>query len=266
MEATGGYEKQAFSLLWEAGISCSLVNPRAVRQFAQAMGSLEKTDLIDAQMMARFAIAKDIKPTPLSSRTRQRLKDFAKRLQQVTSDITVQKQRLSATKNPDMIRSLNEVIALLKKQAKSFEGEIASLIDEDPLWAKLDEAFRSIKGVAGRTVARLMANLPEIGVYSNKAISKLVGLAPIAKDSGSRNGKRHIQGGRGQGGRDDVRSILFVVAKIASKYDETLHAFGARLLKAGKPVMVVRVALAHKRLVRLNAKARIARAEFVNPT
>ncbi len=205
--------------------------------------------------------AKHIKPTPLSSKTQQKLKDFAKRLQQVTSDITIQKQRLSATTNLEIISSLNEVIILLKKQAKSLEGEIASLIDDDPLWAKLDEAFRSIKGVAGRTVARLMANLPEIGVYSNKAISKLVGLAPIANDSGSRSGKRHIQGGR-----DDVRSILFLVAKIASKYDETLHAFSERLLKAGKPLMVVRIALAHKLLVRLNAKARIARADFANAT
>ncbi len=87
------------------------------------------------------------------------------------------------------------------------EGEIASMIDDDPLWAQLAEAWRSVKGVAGRTIARLMADLPEIGTYSNKAIAKLAGLAPIADDSGKRNGKRSIRGGRAS-----VRSILFLVA------------------------------------------------------
>jgi transposase len=65
-----------------------------------------------------------------------------------------------------------------------------------PLWGKLDEDFRAIKGVADRTVARLMAELPEIGLLSAEAISKLVGLAPLAQDTRKRVGKRSIRGGR----------------------------------------------------------------------
>ena len=130
---------------------------------------------------------------------------------------------------------------------------------DDPLWAQLAETFRSVKGVAGRTVARLMADLPEIGTYSNKAIAKLVGVAPIANDSGKRKGKRSTRGGRA-----GVRSILFLVAAIAARYDKSLGEFRDRLLKAGKEKMVVSIALARKLLVRLNAKARDARAEFAN--
>ena len=63
MEATGGYERTAFLLLWEAGIACGLTNPRSVRRYAEAMGILEKTDRLDARIIARFAIAKDLKPT-----------------------------------------------------------------------------------------------------------------------------------------------------------------------------------------------------------
>ena len=92
------------------------------------------------------------------------------------------------------------------------------MIDDDPLWAQLAETWREVKGVAGRTVARLMADLPEIGTYSNKAIAKLVGLAPIADDSGKRKGKRPIRGGR-----SSVRSILFLVARIAARYDKSLR-------------------------------------------
>ena len=119
------------------------------------------------------------------------------------------------------------------------------------------EPCATIKGVAGRTVARLMAELPEIGIFSNKAIAKLVGLAPIANDSGKQKGQRQIRGGRA-----GVRSILFLVADIAARYDPNLADFQRRLAEAGKEKMVIRIALARKLLVSLNAKARDARAEL----
>jgi transposase len=263
MEASGGYERRAFLGLWEVDISCALTNPRSVRRYAEAMGILEKTDRIDASVIARFARAKNLAPTPLPSRAQQRLKALVTRLRQVTDDLVVQKQRRAGLlDNPEMLASIDEVIALLKRQSRSLEGEIASMIDDDPLWALLAQTWRrEIKGVAGRTVAWLHAELPEIGTRSNRAIAKLVGLAPLADDSGRRNGKRHIRGGRA-----GVRSILFLVAAIAARYDESLAAFRDRLLAAGKEKMVVRIALARKLLVRLNAKARDARAAYVNAT
>jgi transposase len=261
-EATGGYERQAFLLLWEEGIACAMTNPRSVRRYAEAMGILEKTDKIDASVIARFAHAKNLQPTTAPTPAQQRLKALVARLRQVTDDLTVQKQRrASLADNAEMVASINEVITLLKRQSRTLEGEIASMIDDDPLWAELAKAWRSVKGVAGRTVARLMADLPEIGTYSNKAIAKLAGLAPIADDSGKRKGKRSIRGGRAS-----VRSILFLVARTAAKYDKTLAEFRDRLLAAGKQKMVVRIALAHKLLVRLNAKARDARATYANAT
>jgi transposase len=262
MEATGGYERKAFLLLSEQGVPCAVTNARQVRLYAESMSMLEKTDTIDAHIIARFARDKGLQPTPLPSAAQLRLKALVARLRQVTDDLTVQKQRRSSLlDNPEMLASIDEVIALLKRQSRTLEGEIASMIDDDPLWAHLAQAWRSVKGVAGRTVARLMADLPEIGTYSNKAIAKLVGVAPIANDSGKRKGKRPVRGGR-----SSVRSILFLVAEIASRYDKSLAEFRARLLAAGKEKMVIRIALARKLLVRLNAKARDARAQYANAT
>jgi transposase len=262
MEATGGYERKAFLLLWEAGMPCAMTNPRNVRRYAEAMGTFEKTDRIDARMIARFAQAKNLRQTPLPSVVQQRLKALVARLRQVTDDLVVQKQRRAALlDNAEMLASLDEVIALFKSQAGTLEGEIASMIDDDPLWAHLSKTFREMKGVADRTVAWLMADLPEIGTYSNKAIAKLVGVAPIANDSGKRKGKRPVRGGR-----TAVRSILFLVAAIAARYDKSLGAFRDRLIAAGKEKMVIRIALARKLLVRLNAKARDARAQYANAT
>lgn len=262
MEASGGYERRAFVELWEKGISCALTNPRSVRRYAEAMGLLEKTDRIDASVIAQFAHAKKLLPTPLPSKAQQRLKALVARLRQITDDLTVQKQRRSGLlDNTEVLASLDEVIALLKRQSRSIEGEIASMIDDDPLWAKLADSWREVKGVAGRTVAWLHAELPEIGTLSNRAIAKLAGLAPLADDSGKRNGKRHIHGGRA-----GIRSILFLVAAIAARFDKSLAAFRERLVAAGKEKMVIRIALARKLLVRLNAKARDARAAYANAT
>lgn len=262
MEATGGYERKAFVWLWEASQPCAMTNPRSVRRYAEAMGTLEKTDRIDARMIARFAQAKNLQPTPLPGAAQQRLKALVARLRQVTDDLVVQKQRRSSLlDNAEMLASINEVIALLKRQSRTLEGEIASMIDDDPLWAHLSQTFRQMKGVADRSVAWMMADLPEIGTYSNKAIAKLVGVAPIANDSGKRKGKRPVRGGR-----SGVRSILFLVAAIAARYDKSLGQFRARLVDAGKEKMVIRIALARKLLVRLNAKARDARAAYANAT
>jgi transposase len=262
MEATAGYERKAFLLLWEQALPCAVTNARHVRLYAEAMGVLEKTDAIDAHIIARFAQAKNLKPTPLPSKAQQRLKALVARLRQVTDDLVVQKQRHSSLlDNTEMQASIDEVIALLKRQSRTLEGEIASMIDDDPLWACLSDTFRSIKGVADRSVAWVMADLPEIGTYSNKAIAKLAGVAPIADDSGKRRGRRPVRGGRA-----GVRSILFLVAAIAARYDKSLREFRDRLVAAGKEKMVIRIALARKLLVRLNAKARDARAQYANAT
>jgi transposase len=257
MEASGGYERPAFLSLWAMGIACALANARNVRRFAEAMGFLEKTDRIDAAVIAHYAQARPLHASPPPKPAQMRLQALVVRLSQVTGDLTIQKQRRSAASDAQAVESLNEVIALLVRQSRRLEGEIASMIDDDPLWAELDRAFRSIKGVASRTVARLMAELPEIGRISNKAIVKLAGLAPIANDSGKRNGPRPVRGGR-----KGPRGILFLVAAIAARYDQHLAAFQQRLQVAGKPKMVIRIALARKLLVILNAKARDTRREF----
>ncbi len=262
MEASGGYERLAVLLLSELGQPCAApLNARNVRRFAEAMGFLEKTDRIDAGVIAHYAEVRKVRPAPPPSPAQQRLKALVSRLSQVTGDLVANKQRRAAASSAETLDSIDEVIVLLKRQERRLSGEIASLIDDDPLWARLDAALRTVKGVASRTVAVLMAQVPEIGLISNKAVAKVTGLAPIANDSGSRQGYRPVRGGRA-----GPRSILFLIARIAARYDPHLKAFHDRLQKAGKPKMVIRIALARKLLVILNAKARDARNELANAT
>lgn len=254
MEATGGYERQAFAQLSEQGLAVAILNPRAVRQFAQSMGSLEKTDRIDAAMIAWYAEVKQSPPACVAPQSQLHLRALVTRLRQLTGIRTAQLNQQRLVTDRAVQASFKKLLAVLARQIGDLERRIAALLDQDPLWRELDQAFRTVKGVADRTVARIMAEMPEIGALSNKTVSKLAGVAPLANDSGQHQGKRKVRGGRAA-----VREILFIVASVVGRCEPDFIAFQQRLRAAGKPPKVVRIALAHKLLVRLNAKAREVR-------
>lgn len=257
LEASGGYERQAFARLWAEGVPVAVLNPRAVRDFAKGMGLLEKTDRIDARVIARFATVQDSAPsTPLSA-DQQQLKALVTRLRQLTQMHARQRNQRLLVSDATVQALIGDLLALLTAQKRQLLAQIADLLAGDALWQRLDQAFRTIKGVADRTVACVMAEMPEIGLLSNKAVSKLAGLAPLADDSGKRQGQRSVRGGR-----RNVRAVLFVVASVVSRHDPDFAAFQQRLRAAGKAKKVIRIALAHKLLVRLNAKAREVRQQF----
>ncbi len=177
MEATGGYEQRAFAQLSEHGLPVAVVNPRAVRQFAQSMGWLEKTDAIDAGMIAWYAQTRKSQPLSLAPPTQLELRARVTRLRQLTEVRTAQLNQQRLVTNPAIQQSFRQMLKFLAEQIQELEQAIAALIEADPLWRELNQAFRIIKGVADRTVARIMAEMPEIGTLSNKTISKLAGLA-----------------------------------------------------------------------------------------
>jgi transposase len=254
MEASGGYEQLSFAVLSSMGMEVAVVNARSVRRFAQAMGILEKTDRIDAGVIAWYGETKKVIATPPVSADQQRLKAMVTRLRQLTQLRASQRNQRLLVREAGVQASFHQLMLLINQQIGELEAQIAGLISCDPLWQELERSFRSIKGVADRTVARLMAELPEIGLLSNKKISKLVGLAPLADDSGKSKGKRRIYGGR-----RGVRDILYFIAGGVGRHNADFSLFQARLLQAGKAQRVIRIALAHKLLVRLNAKAREVR-------
>lgn len=257
MEATGGYEKPAFAVLWARGLPVAVLNPRAVRDFAKGMGLLEKTDHIDAGVIAWYAQVKAVVPLAPATAEHARLQALVTRLRQLTELQTAQHNQRRLVADDAVLACFSELLTLVKAQIRALAAAITELVAADPLWRELDAAFRTVKGVADRSVARLLAEMPEIGTLSNKKIAKLAGLAPLARDSGKTQGQRAVRGGRRH-----VRDILFVVVGVVRRFDADFAAFHQRLSAAGKPKKVIRIALAHKLLVRLNAKAREVRQHY----
>lgn len=249
MEATGGLEVMAAASLAEAGLAVVVVNPKQVHNFAKALGVNAKTDVLDAGVIARFAAATRPAVRPLPDAETVALSAFMTRRRQIVQMITAEKNRaLMAASSKPLQRSIARIIAALEKELEQLDGDIDKLVKASPMWLQKEELLISVPGI-GKVIARsLLADLPELGTLDRKAIASLAGLAPWTRQSGQWRGKSMISGGR-----SGPRSMLFLGAMVACRYNPDLKAFATRLLNDGKPKMVVLIAVARKLLTILNA-------------
>jgi len=258
-EATGGYEHRAAKALREAGLAVAVVNPTRVRRFAEALGKLAKTDKIDAQVIAHFASV--VKPavngvqTPLE----EQLAACVERRRQLLVELVAEKNRLSTC--PACVREgIEEHVTWLEEHIEALEAEIQALIWQKPEWRERSEIIDSVPGVGPVTAATLVAELPELGQCNRQEIAALAGLAPFNRDSGPKQGKRRIFGGR-----SGVRRTLFMATLSASKHNPVIRAFYDSLLKRGKEKMVALTACMRKLLVIINALVRKGEAWHFSP-
>jgi transposase len=251
LEATGGYENAVVAALSVAKIPLSLVNPKRGRDFAKAIGRLAKTDEIDAQTLAEFA--DKVRPVvrALPDEDTLKLQAFLTRRGQLIGMRTMEKNRLAALKDRAIRRSVEAVLRTLEKEIERADRDLDAAIQASAVWTAKDELLQSIPGI-GPTVSRtLLAEMPELGTFSREQVAALAGVAPVNRDSGTRNGKRMITGGR-----PAVRSMLYMASHAAKQGNAFLRAFADRLKAAGKPPKVIRVAIARKLLIIANAVLR----------
>lgn len=251
MEATGGLERLAATALCLAGYAVMVVNPRQAHDFAKALGFLSKTDKSDAQALAQFAHTlysrdrRDKLLLKLPTVQQDMLAAMVTRRSQLVVMRVAEGNRL-ASSHPTQKKSIQAVLKLLERQLKELDADIAGSLGKH-FKEKLD-LLKGMKGVGISTQAALMASLPELGSLSAREIGKLVGVAPLNRDSGTMKGKRVTWGGRA-----DVRSALYMASLSAVRHDPLIKAFYQRLRAAGKPAKVALVACMHKLLTIMNA-------------
>jgi transposase len=251
LEATGGLEVPLAAALSAAGLPVAIVNPRQVRDFARAVGRLAKTDRIDAEVLAHFAEAVRPEVRPLPDADARRLEALISRRRQLVQMRVAEQNRLGTTTEEVVRRDLEAHIAYLARQIEGLDRELSQAIEVSPAWKAKDDLLRGVPGI-GKVVSRtLLASLPELGELSNKQVTALVGLAPVARDSGTLRGRRCIAGGRGP-----VRAILYMAALTATRYNPVLGAFYRRLIAAGKATKVALTAVMRKLLTIINAMIR----------
>lgn len=250
LEATGGLQERAAARLAAAGLAVAVVNPRQVRDLARATGRLAKTDRLDAQAIAQFAAVVEPPPRGLPDAERQQLIDLVGRRRQLVEMRAAEKVRRHQLA-PALRPRLDEHIAWLAKAIDELDREIGSAVRQSPLWRVEDDLLASVPGVGPLTRAVLLAKLPELGRLDRRRIAALVGVAPINRDSGAFRGQRFVQGGRA-----DLRAVLYMATVAAVRCNPVIRAFFQRLTAAGKPAKVALTACMRKLLTILNAIAR----------
>lgn len=247
MEASGGYETQAATALAGAGLPVVVVNPKQVRDFARAKGMLAKTDRIDAQVLAQFG--RVIRPAlrPLPDEQQRELTEQVDRRAQLVAMRAQERARL-ATARVGSRASLNEHIRWLDERIGQLDIELTHRLRSSELWQAKADLLKQVPGVGLVTLFTLLARLPELGTLSGRRIAALAGLAPMAADSGQHRGVRFVQGGRAE-----VRAVLYMATLSAKRHNPTIAAMFQRLSAAGKPFKVAMTACMRKLLTILNA-------------
>lgn len=253
MEATGGYELELAMALAAAKLPFAVANPRQVRDFAKGLGLLEKTDKIDASILAYFADVVRPQPRPLPSEATLRLNALVVRRRQLVTMLTCEENR-RATAPKEMRPAIQAHIDWLRQCLSSLEGDLRQAIKQNPEWREEYRILRSAKGVGPVFALTLIAGLVELGKLNRREIAKLVGTAPFARDSGKFKGRRMIWGGRAS-----IRTVLYMAALAATRSNPVIRDLYQRLLRAGKLKKVALVACMRKLLTILNAMVRDAK-------
>ncbi|MBW8778502.1 MAG: transposase [Burkholderiales bacterium] len=254
LEATGGYEFEAACALQAAGLAVAVVNPRAARDFARAMGALAKTDALDARMLAAFARVLHQHPErerfvkPLADAELQRLRALVLRRRQLVQMLTSEKQRKRIA-HAAAHASIERHIEFLTKELSDSDSDVAGHVQQHH--AALAEALQTVPGIGAASVAVLLAELPELGKLDRRRIAALVGVAPLNRDSGQMRGQRAIWGGR-----HDVRRTLYMATLVAVRHCSAFKAFYEHLVERGKRKKVALVAAMRKLLTVLDAIAK----------
>lgn len=245
-EATGGYEIGLVRSCQAAAIPIAVVNPRQVRAFARARGTLAKTDAIDARTIAAFGAL--LRPRPLGPVVagREAFAGLVARRRQLVDMMIAEKNRLEHATGAVRL-SIEEMLGVFKSQLAGVDAAIALAIDADAQLSHRRDILTSVPGVGELTAAVLLAELPELATIGSKQAAALTGVAPINRDSGAQRGERHIGGGR-----PSVRCALYMATLSAIRYEPGLKAFYQRLRQAGKKPKVAIVAAMRKLVTLLN--------------
>lgn len=251
MEATGGYQRLALGTLSNAGYPTVAINPRQAREFARAMGKLEKTDQVDARVLMLFA--ERIRPAtrPMVDETTRMFDELVTRRRQIVEMLVAEKCRQKQAQSAHLRKDIKDHITWLEKRLNRTDDELEQQVEQSSAWNAKVELLEAIPGVGRVTVLTLLSAVPELGTLNRKQIAKLVGLAPLARDSGKHRGRRIIWGGR-----SDARAVLYMAAMVAARHNPQIKTFYTRLLAAGKAKKVALIASMRKLLTILNAMLR----------
>lgn len=253
MEATGAYYLDlAIKLTSDACLEIMVINPHATKSFARAIMERNKTDKIDAQVLALFAEKMEYPLWEKPSKEAIQLRYFARTIHSLTTDKTKTKNYLHALQScaecpNELIKMLTKHIFLLEQEINILKQAALSIIEQNvDLKVKFD-LIQTIKGFAEASSILVLTELIIIPRgLTNRQWVAYAGLDPKQFQSGtSVNKKSRIS----KAGNRYLRKSLFMPALSASKCDEYIKAYFTHLIEKRKLAKLQAIVAVMRKLI-----------------
>lgn len=253
VETTGGHELGLILYLQKLKINVHRANTRQVKNFIRSLGTMAKTDHLDALALARYGCERHASLALFkANKDAFKLYELAQRRRDLNKMMVQEKNRIQSPRLDEIVKeSCQAVIALLSQQVIQIDTHLQALIERDPELKERQQVLESIPGIGKVTARDLICFMPELGQLNHKQVASLAGLAPHANESGTYKGLRRIKGGR-----QEVRTALFMAAMAARCSHSRFKAFYESLIAKGKKPMVALTALMRKLIVVANARVK----------
>jgi transposase len=237
LESTGPYSRPWCELLHAAGHAVSLLNPARPKAYAQACGQRNKTDRVDARLLAQFVAEQAPSRWTPPTRQAEELKELTRRREDLLALIQAEKNRVESALCKSVLDSLTRSIKALEKELGRVEDELEQLIARHPVLRAKQRLLCSIPGIGEVTARKILAELPEVSCFASaRQAAAYAGLSPRRHESGKTVRKK---GRLSKVGNAGLRKALYMPAIVAVKHNPLIQAFAQRLRANGKCESVI---------------------------
>jgi transposase len=247
LESTGPYSRPWCELLHAAGHAVSLLNPLRPKAYAQACGQRNKTDRVDARLLAEFVAQRRPHRWTPPSAALEELKELTRRREDLLTLVQAEKNRLESALCRSVRDSLVRSIRDLKKELARVEDDLDQLLGRQATLRSQEKLLCSIPGIGKVSARKILAELPEACCFQRaRQAAAYAGLSPRRHESGKTVRKK---GRLSKVGNAVLRKALYMPALVALKHNPLIKAFAQRLRTNGKCEKVILGAAMRKLLL-----------------
>ena len=253
MEATGVYYEALAYHLHKLKKPVSVLLPNKVKHFAKSLNIATKTDSIDARIISRLGVERQLQTWTPPSPVFKKLRDLTRLCSDLKQECTVYKNRNECVScgvdvHPFIKKTNTRLLSELKKQIKKCEQEILKLIKSEPWLLEKVNKLSTIKGVGFVAITTIIAETQGFALIKNrKQLASYAGYDIVEKESGtSVKGRTRIS----KRGNSRIRASLHFPALVASRYNSELKQDYLRIIE-NKPSKMIGITALQRKLLLL---------------
>lgn len=251
-EPTGSYSALLYQFCASKNIQVFMINPKQARNFSKAIAQRNKSDVIDARVLAQaISIARKNEiaiPTvnPIVEEVKELMSYYKLKVKQRVQ-LSNHLEALSVkNSNKTLVKTIEKELKSLKKQEANIIETINEIIEKDEILHTKYNAIISIKGIGNIAAIVLLHLFIKYPNANQRQIVSLTGLDPIIRESGtSIRGKNRIS----KAGAKIYRGSLFMAVMVATRHNKQMKSFYERLKINGKHTTVAQIAVMRKLVV-----------------